>query len=123
MNKLNIAYERFNRYAEQNRAAIADFAKRLVDNPAIAMQWADSQFVNAAKVEIYGGLANELSRSDVAQQDEVLKGLHRWAMGRVLGAARTSVNQSTSQSSNILDRAIAQVWAEVAEYLEDLISL
>ncbi len=104
--------ERFQTRVNDAREMIADFAQKVLDTPAYALEWSNSAFTAAAQREVFGqvlaGLENEMPV-------EELRGIAQ----REINRRARNPSHSTSQPSNLLDEQRLQAWAEALELLEE----
>lgn len=101
------------------REQIAEFARKLPENPSYHLRWADGEFVAAAKIEVFNeiiqtidGLAKS-ERDDEEQMEYLTSMLVR---STIRGAE--SPRHSTSIPSNLMEQYRTAAWASAAERLE-----
>lgn len=97
--------------------AMAEFSKRLAENPASAMSWADSAFEAAAKVQVFRQVADLVAENAQMTDEELVERLTKAIKNEVMRGARFP-SRSTSTSSNMMATCLLAAWADAGELVD-----
>lgn len=104
---------------ERARDVIATFAKKLCEDPTVAMEWSEGAFQAAAHLQIFGDIHRVLSAKDTKATLQSVRDYAAREMQRGAGWGW----RSTSVVSNVFADARTRAWAEVVEWADSYLAM
>lgn len=95
-----------------DKAVVKTFSERMLKEPTMALEWADSIFASVARISVIEAVVASIQRGSA------MKNVAAQAAENTMRNAR-NFPSSTSQSHNLLHGYTTAAWAIVSEMLSD----
>lgn len=106
---------------QASNVKMEEWAKKFAVNPSYALEWIDSTFMEAARVEVFRSYVDQIDYALGANVNEevILSEVNRAVTRQLLFAIDTLTNKSTGVGSNMMKEAKTRAYGEVFSLINE----